>query len=166
MNVTRRQALKSIAAVAGVSSTGLLAGFGPIAAAEIASPPKATTVIVSIDTIGQTFLNRIRAQRDTHISQVLNSSTDLSFVRDLQRVLANGQTQRVVGLVDDASATLILDLARSANASLVWDKSHSQLSEADAALLGQTLGSFAPQAIHTRNGRHAKGHYVSFMLEI
>lgn len=166
MNVTRRQALKSMVAVAGVGSTGLLAGFGPIAAAETASSPKATTVIVSADTIGQTFLNRIRAQRDSHISQVLNGSTDLSFIQALQRVLANGQTQRIVGLVDDASATLILDLARSANASLVWDKSHSQLSEVDAALLGQALGSFSPKATHTRNGRYAKGHYVSFMLEI
>lgn len=166
MNITRRQALKSMAAVAGVSGTGLLMGFGPIAVAEPAFSPKTTTVIVSPDTIGQTFLNRIRTQRDTHISQVLRASTDLSFVQDLQGVLDNNQAQRIVGLVDDASATLILDLARSANAKLIWDKSHSQLTEIDAALLGLTLNGFEAKATYTKNGRQSRGHYVSFMLEI
>lgn len=166
MNTTRRHVLKSMLTVAGVSGAAVPLGFSSTAMAEMVSNQKSTVVVVSPDYAGQNFLTAIKAQRTTHISQVLDSSTDLSFVQKLQQVLQSKEPQRVVGLVDDASATLIMDLARSANASLIWQGQHSQLSEANAALLGQALGGNVLADPQANNGRQLGRHYVSFMLEI
>lgn len=166
MNTTRRHVLKSMLTVAGVGGVALPLGFSSAAMAEVVSQPKATTVVVSSDYAGQRFLSGIQAQRSAYIAQVLDSSTDLSFIQQLQQVLQAKGSHRVVGLVDDASATLIMDLARSANARLIWEGQHTHLTEANAAVLGRALGGDVQSVAHTANGRQSGGHHVSFMLEI
>ena len=163
MNTTRRHVLKSMLTVAGGVSLPL--GFSSAALAEMALPAKSTVVVVSSDQAGQQFLSGIQAQRNVSIAQVLDSSTDLSFIQRLQQVLQTNESQRVVGLVDDASATLIMDLARSANARLLWEGQHAELSGAQASVLGQALVG-AATASQTATGRQVGGHHVSFMLEI
>lgn len=166
MNTTRRHVLKSMLTVAGVSGTALPLGLSAAAVAEAVTNQKSTVVVVSPDYVGQQFLSGFQAQRSAHVAQVLDSSTDLSFIQQLQQVLQAKSAHRVVGLVDDASATLIMDLARSANARLIWEGQHAQLNEASAVVLGQALGGDTLLAAHTANGRQSGGHHVSFMLEI
>ena len=166
MNITRRHVLKSMLTVAGVSSAALPLGVSATAVAEALTKQKSTVVVVSPDDVGQQFLSGFQAQRSAHIAQILNSSTDLSFIQQLQQVLQAKGSHRVVGLVDDASATLVMDLARSANAHLIWEGQHTQLTEAHAVVLGQAFGGDMLSAAHTANGRQNGGHHVSFMLEI
>ena len=50
---------------------------------------------------------------------------DLGFMLDFERRLRHGLPMRVIGLLDDASATLIVDMARSGGARMQWLGQHT-----------------------------------------
>lgn len=50
---------------------------------------------------------------------------DLAFILDFERRLRHGLPIRVIGLLDDASATLIVDMARSGGARVQWLGQHT-----------------------------------------
>lgn len=55
---------------------------------------------------------------------LLNPGQDVSALLTFERTLRQPGARRVVGLLDDASATLVLDLARSAGARVLWVGQH------------------------------------------
>lgn len=137
-NKQRRQVLKGMAAGGAlVSSASLWASVAQANVKHRAAAP--LYAVISPDAAGKRFLAGINAKRATPLAaqQVLHSSTQMPFITQLQALLADKQPKRLVALVDDASATLIIDLARDVSAHLVWQEHHTE----------------------------AGGHYVSFLLE-
>jgi|GEM_PF-768165 len=125
MNVERRSLLKGIAlgGLAGVAmgssslslANNLLGRAGPAQAASLA--------LVCPAVAGSAFVQGLQASPSTPHIQVL--SADLKALLDVQQRLSSAQPQRLIGLLDDASATLIIDLARSAGARVQWLGQHS-----------------------------------------
>ncbi|MEG2130490.1 hypothetical protein [Pseudomonas sp.] len=127
MNVERRSLLKGMAlgGLAGVAMSSsslslandLLGRAGPVQAASLA--------LVSPAVAGSAFVQGLQASPSTPRIQVMSANLDLAALLDLQQRLSSGQPQRLIGLLDDASATLIIDLARSAGARVQWLGQHS-----------------------------------------
>jgi len=125
MAMNRRFVLKSMAlgSIAGLTLGGSLR---PLAAAAAMPVATGAPVLALVDgsTAASMFLhgvltgggNRARIQRVNH---------DLDFVLNFERQLRSGQPQRIIGLLDDAAATLIVDMARSAGALVPWLGQHS-----------------------------------------
>ncbi|TDF80861.1 hypothetical protein E1573_19360 [Pseudomonas sp. H9] len=127
MNVERRSLLKGMAlgglagAALGSSSLSLANSvLGPSA-----QPQAASLAIVSAPVAVSAFVQGLRASPAAPQVQVIATGLDLAMLQDLQQRLASGQSQRLIGLVDDASAALIVDLARSAGARVQWLGQHS-----------------------------------------
>jgi len=127
MSVSRRfvlkgMALSSIAGLAAGGSLRALAGTSAIPTGIGTGAPLLT--LVDGSTAEQPFLhgalagggNRIRMQRVNH---------DLDVVLGFERQLRSAQPLRVIGLLDDAAATLVVDMARSAGAQVLWLGEHS-----------------------------------------
>lgn len=138
-NKQRRQVLKGMAAGGALASSASLWTSAAQAAGAKHSIVTPLYALISPDAAGKRFLAGVNAKRATPLAaqQVLHSSTQMSFITQLQALLSNKQPKRLVALVDDASATLIIDLARDVSAHLVWQEPHTE----------------------------AGGHYVSFLLE-
>lgn len=97
---------------------------------------------------------------------MLYTSTDLSFLRQWQTLLDQAEPKRILGLVDDASATIVIDLLRSAQGRLHWQANHARLSTQDSQGLGAALAGITPRQSTIQNTHYVNGHHVSFMLEI
>ncbi|SDK91583.1 hypothetical protein SAMN05216189_10585 [Pseudomonas delhiensis] len=125
MNLERRSLLKGMAlgSLAGMT----LGGPGLALARNIggAAATQPALVLVAPAVVGSAFLQGIAASPAGAHAEVLRSDASLAFVRELQRRLETGRPQRIVGLLDDASAALVVDLARSAGARVQWLGEHS-----------------------------------------
>lgn len=124
MNVDRRSLLKGMA-LGGLASVAL--GGSGLALARSAlggAPSRPTLVLVSPAVAGSAFLEGIHASPAAGQATLVRSGLGLDFVLDLQQRLESKQPQRIIGLADDASAALILDLARSAGARVQWLGQH------------------------------------------
>lgn len=124
MNANRRFVLKSMAlsSIAGWSMGSSVRALAGTAAAP-AAVAKPVLALVNPGAAESGFLHgamaagpRLRVQR---------VGRDLGFMLDLERQLRSRQAMRVIGLLDDASATLVVDLARSAGARVQWLGQHS-----------------------------------------
>lgn len=75
------------------------------------------------------FLDGIRCaqqqQRSNDPITVQRCDRGLGFLQSLQSLLHSGKPTQIVGLVDDASAAIIVDLARSAGVHLHWLGQHA-----------------------------------------
>lgn len=126
MNMNRRFVLKSMAlgGVAGLTmGRSMRALAGPPAAPAAGAAARPVLALVNADAAASGFLQgaiaagpRLRVQR---------VDRDLGFMLDLERVLRSSQPMRLIGLLDDASATLVMDLARSAGARVQWVGQHT-----------------------------------------
>lgn len=128
MNVERRSLLKGMAlgSLAGVASMAL--GGSGLALANAATGRAAsrpTLVLVSAEVAKSAFLQGVNANPAAQQFKVQRSDLSLDFVLSLQQRLRSGQPQRIIGLVDDASAALIVDVARSSGARVQWLGQHS-----------------------------------------
>lgn len=126
MNVYRRFVLKSLAlgSVAGLamgSSVSALAGSATAPAAR--APVKPLLALVNHGALESVFLHGAMASESR--LQVHRVGPDLDFVLNFEQLLRNGQAMRVIGLLDDASACLIMDVARSAGARVQWLGQHT-----------------------------------------
>lgn len=129
MNVERRSLLKGMAlgGIAGValSSSGLslansvLGRHVPAQAASLA--------LVSAEVAGSAFVQGLQASPAAPPLQVMPAALDLTALLALQQRLGSGQPQRLIGLLDDASAALLVDLARSVGARVQWLGQHSSV---------------------------------------
>jgi hypothetical protein len=76
------------------------------------------------DPVGTQFLRGIHASGVASI-QVANIGDELQEMLDLERGFRSRRGARIVGLLDDATGTLVVDLARSAGARLHWLGQHT-----------------------------------------
>ncbi|GAA3714652.1 hypothetical protein GCM10022421_22610 [Oceanisphaera sediminis] len=124
MSIERRSVLKGMA-LGGLA--GLALGRAGLASAGTAAEPltrKPLLVLVSGDEAEAVFAGGARAHPAVGTTTVLRTDHGLEFISALQRRLKGSSGERIIGLVDDASGTLILDLARSAGARLHWSGQH------------------------------------------
>lgn len=143
MNIERRLLLKGMALG---SMAGVVAGSSGLTLANRvldaqARPALPTLALVSGEAAGAAFLQGLNARQAARSVTMQRTDLSLDFILGLEKRLGSAQPQRIIGLVDDASATLILDLARSAGARVQWlgqhrataNASHHRLLSAEAA---------------------------------
>ena len=124
MSIKRRSVLKGLA-------LGGLAGMTPVSAS-LASmgtfiripTRKPLLVLVSSAEAEAAFAAGAQANPSAGAATVLRTGHGLEFISALQRQLNASNNERIIGLVDDASGALIMDLARSAGARLIWSGQH------------------------------------------
>lgn len=126
MTVDRRFFLKDL--VLG-GAAGLLFGRSERVLAGVVPSPvqrdvRPTLALVGSDTAGSAFLQGARVAAGVRL-QVQRASPDPGFMRGFAQQLRVERPSRVMGLLDDASAVLVLDLARSAGARVHWLGQHS-----------------------------------------
>ena len=126
MNVERRTVLKGLAlsSLAGIAmgSSGLTMAHSVLAAQ--ARPVLPTLALVSNEAAESIFLQGVNASPAGKQVKVQRTDLSLDFMLGFEKRLRSGQPQRIIGLVDDASAALIIDLARSAGARVQWLGQH------------------------------------------
>lgn len=127
MSVNRRFVLKGMA----LSSAAALAlGGSAQALASVATAPASRApaspalVLVNGGAAESDFLHGAKAALGSQV-QVQRVGSDLAFMLDFERQLRTGQPMRVIGLLDDASAALVVDMARSAGARVQWLGQHT-----------------------------------------
>ena len=164
MNQSRRNVLKGIVALGSASAFALAT---PVWASALANNNSKIHLIVSNDNIGQSFLTGAKLVQDVSIQSTLVGSPTMQFVQQYQNILKQGKNQRIFGLVDDASAVLITDLARSADARVIWLEDHVISSNDNAKNLGLGLVGNDSKAINasTTNSMAFNKRYVSFLIE-
>lgn len=126
MNVERRSLLKGMA-LGSLSAVALGNSGLAMANAVISGQPPLAPLLVLVNegVSSAAFLQGIRATPAARQLEVRNSDLSLGFILELEKRLRSGQAQRIIGLVDDASAALIVDLARSSGARIQWLGQHS-----------------------------------------
>ncbi|MCY1263158.1 hypothetical protein D9M68_157390 [compost metagenome] len=142
MNVERRSLLKGMA-LGSLAGVAMGSSSLSLANAIVGGQPRIapTLVLVNAAVAGSPFLQGIGASPAARQVEVQTTDLSLDFLQGVQKRLRNGQAQRIIGLVDDASAALIVDLARSSGARIQWlgqhsanaGASHHHLLSADAA---------------------------------
>lgn len=160
MNTARRNVLKGIVALGSASALSLVS---PLWASSSDIANNSIHLIVANDNVGDAFYQGANTIQSIVIQSSLHSATSLPFLEKYQNLLKT-KGQRIFGLVDDASAVLIMDFARTANARVLWHKDHVIHSNESAARLGSGLASNTISPAMTENIVFKK-HYVSFLIE-
>lgn len=124
MTVNRRFLLKGMT-LGGISGLALGTAL-PTLASTIPTSTNAvnTLTLVNATTAHTPFLQAAR-QANPSAMRVQTLSTDLGAMLEFNQLLRSGQPLRVIGLLDDAAATLVIDLARGAGARIHWLGQHS-----------------------------------------
>lgn len=124
MNANRRFVLKSLAlsGIAGLSMSSSVRALARTTAAPAAAV-KPVLALVNPGAAESGFLHGAMAVGSR--LQVQRVGRDLGFILDFERQLRGSQPMRVIGLLDDAAATLVVDMARSAGARVQWLGQHT-----------------------------------------
>ena len=124
MNVDRRFVLKSmvLGGAAGVVLSRSMPVLGGMPSPYSGIRP--ALALVGSGVAEAAFLQGARAAAGTQL-RVQPMDRGLGFMLDFERRLRAGRPLRVIGLLDDAAATLVLDLARSAGARVPWLGQHT-----------------------------------------
>ncbi|NBF12727.1 hypothetical protein [Pseudomonas sp. Fl4BN1] len=126
MNIERRSLLKGMA-LGGLASVTVTGSGLSLANSVLGSPSGKvlpTLALVSTAVADSAFVQGINASSVARQVSVQRCEGNLDFILALQQRLGSGQPQRIIGLLDDASAALVLDQARSAGARLQWLGQH------------------------------------------
>ena len=108
------------------------------------------------------FLQGVHAGAPASALQVSPASGELAFLLGFERRLRQGPPLRVIGLLDDAVATPLLDAARGAGARLPWLGQHS----AEAGQSRHRLWTTGTAAGCARQlGRHLQACGAGFVLD-
>ncbi|MFC3532931.1 hypothetical protein ACFOLG_12150 [Vogesella facilis] len=147
MTTDRRTLLKGLAAV-GLAFTG-----GSLAHAASGLPDTATlaagsqmplTAVVSGSAVDRQFLAGVSAAAQQHGMQqqpaLSLNGLDGSLLQHIHTLAQDTQPAMLVGLVDDATATVLLDLVRSAGGRVLAQQHQRLNSDATAQQLAATLG--------------------------
>lgn len=127
MTVSRRLVLKGMAlgSLAGMTLAGSLPALARTAAAASSGAlNQPIRTLVSLGAADSAFVQGARAAIGLPL-QVQEAGLGLGHLLKFERELARGQPMRVIGLLDDASAVLLVDLARSAGARIHWLGQHT-----------------------------------------
>ena len=114
--VLKGMALSSAAGLAMGAPLSRLAGRG-----DRADPP--LLALVNDAVAGSMFVQGATVSAPGVV--IRRVGADLAFVLDLDRRLRSGRPMRIIGLLDDASATFVVALARSAGARVPWLGQHT-----------------------------------------
>ncbi|BAQ76834.1 PchX [Pseudomonas sp. Os17] len=141
MNIERRALLKGMAlgglASVAVTGPGLSLANGVLGPSAGRRLP--TLALVSPAVADSAFVQGINASSVARQVSVQRWEASLASIQALQQRLGSGQRQRIIGLLDDASAALVLDQARSAGARVQWlGQHHSDARTSRHQLLGTT----------------------------
>lgn len=126
MNVDRRFVLRGIAlgGAAGVvlSRTGPV--FGGMPPSLVQNDVRPALALVGSGAAASAFQQGARTAAGAQL-RVQQVDQGLGFMLDFEHRLRAGGPMRVIGLLDDAAAVLVLDLARSAGARIHWLGQHT-----------------------------------------
>lgn len=171
MQTDRRSLLKGLAA-AGLA----VSGMGLAQAASALTAKTASTAAGSADVLAVTSSLHGSALDAAFVAGVQSTarnaahsglqSLDSAAFNQLGELLADGKETKLVGLLDDASATLVLDLVRSAGGRVLAVENHRVNSAAAdwAKALGQSLTT--GQAMNTSAAAAGNEARVSFSCVI
>ena len=123
MSIKRRSVLKGMAfggAAVALSQVGLTHA----AQATSVSSRKPVLVLVSGADVQTAFVDGIKANPGAAQVTLLQADHGMDFISTFQQRLNSLKGERIIGLVDDASGMLLLDLARSAGARVHWTGQH------------------------------------------
>lgn len=123
MSIERRSVLKGMAlgsAALALGQTGLTQA-AQAATANLRSP---VLVLVNDAAAQSAFVDGVKANPSVAHASLLQVDSNLDFITAFQQRLRTLKGERIVGLVDDASGMLLLDLARSAGARVHWSGQH------------------------------------------
>ena len=166
MQTDRRSLLKGLAA-AGLTVSGM--GLAQAATVLTAKPAAATDVLAVTSALRSSALDaafvagvQSTARGAAHTGL---QGLDSAAFNQLGELLADGKETVLVGLLDDASATLVLDLVRSAGGRVLAVENHRVDSAAAdwAKALGQSLTAGQPLSTTAAAGNEAR---VSFRCVI
>jgi mono/diheme cytochrome c family protein len=122
MDMNRRLVLKGLG-LGGIASFAMAssprASSAPIASAGVGS----RLVLVNDDIAGHAFLQGAAISGSN--LRALTLGPDLRDILEVQRQLRSPRPMRIIGLLDDATGTLVLDAARSAGARVNWLCQHT-----------------------------------------
>jgi len=106
------------------------------------APAMAISTLVSGSALDSAFLAGVNsaAQADNALPTHHLSQLDAGLYQQLNAQLNDGQPGLLVGLLDDASAVLVLDLLRSAGAQVLSVQHHQVAQGGDAATWAHALG--------------------------
>ncbi|GLZ27609.1 TPA: hypothetical protein L3923_006360 [Pseudomonas aeruginosa] len=127
MTINRRFLLKGMAlsGLAGLAMAGPVRALaGQSSAPSAAAAARPVLALVSAGAAESVFLRGAQAAAGSQL-QVQRFDQDLDRLLSFERQLRSGQPLRVIGLLDDATATLVLDMARSAGARVQWLGQHN-----------------------------------------
>ena len=156
MQTDRRSLLKGLAAAGlAVSSAGWIQAASASTTPAAAAANLAADSVLAVTSAGQgsaldmAFVAGVQAAGKT--SHTGLQGLDSAAFNRLGQLLADGQDTVLVGLLDDASATLVLDLVRSAGGRVLSEQHHRVDASAAswAQNLGQSLASGSPMAAQT-----------------
>lgn len=124
MRVTRRFVLKGMAlsSLAMTSSVGALVGSNAGPTAKVTDRP--ILALINEGVAESVFLRGAMAASGSRL-QVQTVGRDLGFMLNFEHQLRSVQPMRVIGLLDDASAVLVVDMARSSGARVQWIGQHT-----------------------------------------
>jgi hypothetical protein len=124
MTIDRRSLIKDMALL-GIASPFLGGALPALATAGLPAPALSTSILVSAGATDSAFVQGARAGIGAPMGQVCQASHELAFMQDFEQRLHRDQAVRIIGLLDDALATPLLALARSAGASVPWLGQHT-----------------------------------------
>lgn len=155
MNLDRRTVLKG-AALGGLAGVGLSVSGLSLANGALGGQPPIRRPDLLLVAAGaeSAFVQGAQAAAGGQRLAVERCTADLAYLRSVEQRLRSGKPLRLIGLVDDASAELLVELARSAGARVQWLGQHSASANASqhrvlsaeaahgcAAQLGQQLNA-------------------------
>jgi hypothetical protein len=164
MSLDRRLVLKGLAAVGSGAPAAPLAPAPGLAA---------VTPLVTGSVLDAEFLAGVRAaaqaQGLVHNDVIRVQALDAAVFTRLGALMQAGEPATLVGLADTASATLVLDLVRSAGGRVLSMQQHRLPDDAQAGQLAQALGQGlvrGGQSVAPASGQHAGSAFVSFCCVI
>ncbi|MBV8250562.1 MAG: hypothetical protein JO200_19205 [Comamonas sp.] len=166
MQTDRRTLLKGLAAAGlAVSGMGWAQAASTAAKAATSAEVLAVTSALQGSALDSAFLAGVQGMA-RHAAHTGLQGLDSAAFNQLSQLLADGQDTLLVGLLDDASATLVLDLVRSAGGRVLAVENHRvDGSAADWARdLGRSLA--AGQSMNTTAVAAGSEARVSFRCVI
>ena len=119
MSIERRSVLQGMV-LSGAALALSQAGLAHAAHTTSAVSRQPVLLLVSDAEAQTAFIDGVKANPSVARVTVLKAQHDLDFIAAFQQRLSASKGERIIGLVDDASGMLLLDLARSAGARVHW----------------------------------------------
>ena len=168
MSIDRRLVLKGLAAV-GFAMTSLRFAHAGTAAGvplTVSQTLAAVTPLVTGSAHDSEFLAGVQAAAQSQglvQNEVIHlRGLDAAVFSRLRRMLQDGEPATLVGLADDASATLILDLVRSAGGRVISTEHHRLSAGQSVQALGSSLVLQSGTATLVSGSQAAGTAHVSF----